>query len=248
MSRRIKPIWRILLLSYAVLMTVSLAVRFFQPVEASLSEGQQFAELNHSEHDGSEARTVKVAYTDTDPAADRNIPTILLLHGSSMAVQTTFGNLIPQLSKTARIIAPDLPGFGSSTRRIPDYSAKAHALFTLSLLDRLSVENVHIVAYSMGGGVALNIANLAPHRVRSITMLSAIGVQEFELLGQYHLNHAIHGLQLATLWSIHNLVPEPRLRLIKRMFGCTKSSNPLRPKGLPGATINPCWRCARVIR
>ncbi len=49
----------------------------------------------------------------------------------------------------------------------------------------------------MGGGVGLNLVDLAPQRVRSVVMLSAIGVQELELLGLYPINHAIHGAQLA---------------------------------------------------
>ena len=38
-------------------------------------------------------------------------------------------------------------------------------------------------------------------------MLSSIGAQEYELAGEYHLNHAIHGLQLAGLWGLRELVP-----------------------------------------
>src|SRR6266705_3140645 len=38
-------------------------------------------------------------------------------------------------------------------------------------------------------------------------MLSAIGVQEMELLGDYHLNHAVHGVQLAGLWLMKAALP-----------------------------------------
>jgi membrane protein DedA with SNARE-associated domain len=59
----------------------------------------------------------------------------------------------------------------------------------------------------MGGGVALNLAHMSPEHVRSITLLSAIGIQEFELLGNYHLNHALHGIQLASIWLLKNGLP-----------------------------------------
>ena len=59
----------------------------------------------------------------------------------------------------------------------------------------------------MGGGVVLNIADIAPQRVRSIVMLSAIGVQEMELLGNYHLNHSLHGLQVAFLKLVSEGLP-----------------------------------------
>lgn len=38
-------------------------------------------------------------------------------------------------------------------------------------------------------------------------MLSAIGLQEFELTGSYRVNHALHGAQLASLWLLCNAVP-----------------------------------------
>jgi len=55
--------------------------------------------------------------------------------------------------------------------------------------------------------VAEELAARAPDRVRSLTLLSAVVVQEFELLGDYHLNHALHGGQYALIWAMENLVP-----------------------------------------
>ena len=75
------------------------------------------------------------------------------------------------------------------------------------MLDQLHVQRAHFVGFSMGGGVALHIADIAPERVASLTMLSGIGVQEMELLGNYHLNHGIHGAQLAFLWFLHQGFP-----------------------------------------
>ncbi len=77
--------------------------------------------------------------------------------------------------------------------------ARAHPRYVLAWLDQQHIQRAHLVGFSMGGGVALNLADIAPERVASITMLSAIGMQEMELLGDYHLNHAIHGAQLAGL-------------------------------------------------
>jgi len=105
------------------------------------------------------------------------------------------------------VIVPDLPGFGASTRDVPDYSIEAHARYVLQLLDARAVEQVHLVGFSMGGGVALHVYELAPHRVVSVSMLSAIGVQELELFGDYRMNHAVHGAQLAALWLVREGSP-----------------------------------------
>jgi pimeloyl-ACP methyl ester carboxylesterase len=105
------------------------------------------------------------------------------------------------------VIAPDLPGFGKSEADIPDYSIRAHATYMLELLDRLGVERAHIVGYSMGGGVGLEMAAHAPARVASLVLLASIGLQEFELTGLYWPNRAIHGAQLGGLWLAQRAVP-----------------------------------------
>jgi len=105
------------------------------------------------------------------------------------------------------VLAPDLPGFGYSTRGIDDYGFASHAEYLLQFLDRLGVQRVHLVAYSMGGGAAVHMAAERPERIASLSLISSIGVQELELLGDYHLNHALHGFQLGVLWALQALTP-----------------------------------------
>jgi membrane protein DedA with SNARE-associated domain len=105
------------------------------------------------------------------------------------------------------VIAPDLPGFGGSSRVIPDYANRAQARYLLQLLDSLHIPSAHLLGFSMGGGVVMEAAGLAPERVHSLTLLSAVGAQEYELLGDYHLNHLIHGLQLGSLWLLREGTP-----------------------------------------
>jgi fermentation-respiration switch protein FrsA (DUF1100 family) len=77
----------------------------------------------------------------------------------------------------------------------------------VALLDALGIDRVHVVGFSMGGGVALSLIDRAPDRIASLTMLSAIGVQELELLGSYRWNHAVHGAQLAAIRFLTELTP-----------------------------------------
>ena len=53
----------------------------------------------------------------------------------------------------------------------------------------------------------LSMADIAPERVASIVLLSAIGVQEQELLGSYWGNHVLHGAQLGALWLLREGTP-----------------------------------------
>ncbi len=131
---------------------------------------------------------------------------VLLLHGSPGS-GSVFRRLGPALGAGRRTIAPDLPGFGGSTAKIPDYSIRAHAAMTLQLLDSLAIERAHVVGFSLGGGVALEMYRADSARIASLTLLSSIGAQEYELLGEYHLNHAIHGLQLLAIRALRDLVP-----------------------------------------
>jgi pimeloyl-ACP methyl ester carboxylesterase/membrane protein DedA with SNARE-associated domain len=148
---------------------------------------------------------IRFAYEDGGQSVNGSLP-IVLIHGSPGAADD-FRRLAPLLESSHRLIIPDLPGFGASTRDIPDYSIRAHARYIIELLDELKIERAHLLGFSMGGGVALNLADITPQRVASITMLAAIGVQEMELLGDYHLNHALHGFQLGLFWSLREGLP-----------------------------------------
>ena len=145
--------------------------------------------------------SVRLAYLDTDDGQP-----VLLIHGSPGSSDGLRG-LMQRMPRRYRCIVPDLPGFGASTRELPDYSFKTHAAYLVELMDRLGIARAHVVAFSMGGGVALSMAALAPDRVASIAMISAIGVQEHELAGSYAVNHAAHAALLSVLWLLRETTP-----------------------------------------
>jgi pimeloyl-ACP methyl ester carboxylesterase/membrane protein DedA with SNARE-associated domain len=172
------------------------------PVPADL----EFAEVKAVAGDRLLKPTLHLAYREYGSGTNPLRPPVVLLHGSP-GQSLDFAVLAGLLSANNRLLVPDLPGFGHSGRKIPDYSIRAHAYYVLQLLDKLKLDRVHVIGFSMGGGVALNLVDLAPSRVASVTMLSAIGVQEMELLGDYNLNHLVHGMQLAGLRLLHDAVP-----------------------------------------
>ena len=208
--------WRYLLLfAYAGLLLASYIYRWVRPsLEQPLPQGQARAVVPEVAGGHATQRKIEIVYSDfpasteddksQSPSAD-NLP-VLLIHGSPGGAHD-FNGLARLIRGKRRLIAPDLPGFGKSTHDIPDYSFEAHSVYMWELLDQLGIQKVHLVGFSMGGGVVLNMAHSAPQRVASVTMLSAIGVQEMELLGDYHLNHFVHGVQLAGFEILTYAVP-----------------------------------------
>ncbi len=199
--------WPFILGVYLVLLLISHVVRWAQSDNLNLRDDQVSITLRTVENDQTRDDTIQVAYTHIKPAATTGSnPTLILLHGSPMASRSMMA-LAHALPDSFQIIVPDLPGFGRSTRKIPDYSVDAHAVYLNQMLDSLGIEQAHYIAYSMSGGVALQAYNREPDKVASIVMLSAIGVQELELLGSYPMNHAVHGLHLSLFWSLQELTP-----------------------------------------
>ncbi len=147
---------------------------------------------------------LRFAYYDSNPHS--TLPVLLLIHGSPGSSEVV-RDLAAMLKDEFRVVAPDLPGFGASSRDIPDYSFHAHARYLVKLLDRLHIRKLHAAGFSMGGGVVLSLVGLAPERVCSVEMISALGVQEHELTGSYWANHALHGAQLLILLGAKYAMP-----------------------------------------
>ena len=198
--------WWTLVGIYVVVLAASHLVRCQGPREGRARPGAVSQEVQEWDRDTPTGHRVQLSYQDLQPASVASAPIVLLLHGSPVAA-VTLEPLAKELQDGHRLILPDLPGFGGSTLRIADYSARSYAHYALELLDHLQVESAHVFAYSMGGAVALQMADLAPRRVESLMLFAAIGVQELELLGDYTLNHAVHGLQLAALTTLQEGLP-----------------------------------------
>ena len=133
-------------------------------------------------------------------------PTVVLLHGSPGNLQD-FRGFMDQLPPRFQILVPDLPGFGKSRARIPDYSPAAHADYLAQLLKDQALQRVHLVGFSMGSAVALEFAHRYPEMVNSVIFAGGIGVEELELFGNHTLNHSVHAVQAGLLLAADWLLP-----------------------------------------
>jgi len=98
-------------------------------------------------------------------------PDVLLLHGLGGTRASLF-ETAAELSRSYRVHAPDLPGFGSSGKpTLGAYNARWFAEIMLGLLDQLEVDRTHVVGNSMGGRIAIELGLVAPERIRALGLL-----------------------------------------------------------------------------
>lgn len=140
-----------------------------------------------------------------DDSGDGRVP-VLLIHGSPGS-GSNFRLLGPELAADGRrVIAPDLPGYGHSPMT-PSMSHETNAKYMALMLDDLGIERVHVVGWSSGGGVAMELAHQFPDRVASVTLLAAIAAQETEGSGSYFFEHVKYAAGLVGLGIVPELIP-----------------------------------------
>ena len=104
-------------------------------------------------------------------------PPLILLPGAG-GWQLTFADLGAVLARSRQVLAVDPPGQGRT--RITDSAARfdadgvAHALE--EFVAALGLTDVDVVGHSWGGGFALRLSQLHPHRVRRLVLLAPAGL------------------------------------------------------------------------
>ncbi len=104
---------------------------------------------------------------------------VLLIHGSGPGV-SAYANwrlVMPELAKQARVIAPDMVGFGFTERP----AGQAHNMDVwvaqaIGVLDALGIEQTDLVGNSFGGALTLALTIRYPQRVRRLVLMGSVGV------------------------------------------------------------------------
>ena len=153
--------------------------------------------------DGATGTGIRLMTRDVGPP---DAPALVLLHdvpGSSDELRP----LLDDWDAPLRRLAVDLPGFGASGDADDAPSSAAAAAHVLAALDSLGVERAHLVGVGQGGAVAIEMLHRDATPARSLVLISAPGVEEFELLGNVDINRPLYGAQLAVLWFLDHFVP-----------------------------------------
>ena len=97
---------------------------------------------------------------------------LVLLHGAFSAIGTSFGNVLPELAKTRRVIAFEMQAHGRTADIDRPLSMEQMADDTVAALQQLGIENADFFGFSMGAGVALQVAIRHPEMVRKLVLAS----------------------------------------------------------------------------
>lgn len=110
------------------------------------------------------------------------------------------GIIPPLLAANARVILPDLRGFGTSakSREVAFYSDWAMARDVIALIEHLHLDAVDVVGFSMGAGTAARLVILGPPQVKSAILAG---------IGDYAVEGAV--LEFPKNWPVPEHLPKP---------------------------------------
>ena len=84
--------------------------------------------------------------------------TLLLLHGWGVDSRE-FEGLMKEFSASYRVVAPDLPGFGTSGDPTGVWGVDEYAAWVLEFMDALKIDRAVFLGHSFGGRLAIRIAS-----------------------------------------------------------------------------------------
>ncbi len=99
---------------------------------------------------------------------------VFLLHGSGPGVSawTNWSNVMPDLAKDFRVIAPDIAGFGyTEFKEDNKYDIKLWVNHLVGIMDALGIPKASFVGNSFGGALSVGIALFAPERIQKLVLL-----------------------------------------------------------------------------
>jgi pimeloyl-ACP methyl ester carboxylesterase len=98
---------------------------------------------------------------------------LVLIHGGGSTIQSSFGNIIPQLARNHQVIALELQAHGRTRDRDADLSFTQDADDVAVLLNNLKISNADFLGFSNGGQTLIEIALRHPDIVHKLVIASS---------------------------------------------------------------------------
>lgn len=106
---------------------------------------------------------------------DEKNENVLFVHGFGGDLNNWMFNQ-EELSSEYNTYALDLPGHGKSSKIIEDGSIDYLTDIIKNFCSQNHLEKIHLVGHSLGGGICINLAKYNQNLVKSLTLLSPIGL------------------------------------------------------------------------
>jgi pimeloyl-ACP methyl ester carboxylesterase len=98
---------------------------------------------------------------------------LVLIHGAYMSIPSNWAEMIPVLSEDHKVIAVELQAHGRTSDRDTPITYEGMADDVAALLETLDIESAAVFGYSMGSGVAIQLAIRHPYAVNRLIAASA---------------------------------------------------------------------------
>jgi pimeloyl-ACP methyl ester carboxylesterase len=112
----------------------------------------------------------------------RDASPIVLIHCFTCAINY-WDRMMPLLARRHRVIAIDLLGHGGSEKPSSGYSVPNQARVIAEALEKLEVSKAEVVGHSLGGGVAVALAQQSPHLVDRLVIIDTPPAHDNSSLG-----------------------------------------------------------------
>ncbi|MBV8356555.1 MAG: acetoin dehydrogenase dihydrolipoyllysine-residue acetyltransferase subunit [Deltaproteobacteria bacterium] len=140
-------------------------VKDFVP-ESVAESGAEALKPQTTEIGGRRMRYLKMGEAETTP--------VILIHGFGGDLNSWLFTQ-PILAQEHPVYAVDLPGHGGSSKQADSGDLVFLASAVFELMAALKLESAHLVAHSLGGAVAFDLALSRPEQVKSLTLIAPVG-------------------------------------------------------------------------
>lgn len=107
-------------------------------------------------------------------------PVVLLVHGN-MSSSVHWQVLMERLEDKYQVYALDLVGFGDSTYNRVLTSLHDFSRDVTNFIEKLDLNQVHLVGWSTGGGIVLETAADIPSRIEKVFLLDSVGLKGYPM-------------------------------------------------------------------
>lgn len=135
--------------------------------------------------------TVRVGQRAIHVAEAGEGPPLIMLHGGGPGASgmSNFARNVEALAREFRVIVPDLPGYGRSTKGIDKRDSFGDLAGAMrGLMDAMGLARAHFAGNSLGGAAALRLALESPARIDRLVLMGAGGIGATRALPTRGLN------------------------------------------------------------